>query len=92
MANNALKHVGAADAMIARKIKEPHIKRLTLSWLWMARSSLLHRDNLADEARNHKKRMLEEIGAQDYDSNMLESLDESGLVNAEQSKSTVAYF
>lgn len=55
MANNALKHVGAADAMIAKKIKEPHIKRLTLTWLWMARSSLLHKDNMADEARKLKK-------------------------------------
>ena len=34
MANNALKNVGAGDAMVARKLQLPHIKKQVLYWLW----------------------------------------------------------
>ena len=45
MANNALKNVGAGDAMVRKKLKVPHVKNIVLYWLWQARSSLLHKDN-----------------------------------------------
>ena len=31
---NALKHVGANDVMVAKKIKKTHIRRLVFQWLW----------------------------------------------------------
>lgn len=44
MANNALKHVGAAKAMVAKKLNLPHVKKIALYWLWQARAKKLHKD------------------------------------------------
>jgi len=43
MAENALKNVGAHDQFVAQKLRLPHVKRIIHRWLWLARSSLLHR-------------------------------------------------
>ena len=43
MAENALKNVGAHDQYVAQKLGLPHVRRIIMKWLWLARSSLLHR-------------------------------------------------
>lgn len=43
MAENALKNVGAHDQYVAQKLGLPHVRRIIMKWLWLSRSSLLHR-------------------------------------------------
>jgi len=45
MAQNALKHIGASDAIIAKKLKLAHVRRIIYRWLMLSRASLLHKDN-----------------------------------------------
>jgi hypothetical protein len=50
MAENALKNVGAHDQFVAQKLRLPHVRRIINKWLWLARSSLLHRVGAQEQA------------------------------------------
>ena len=43
MAENALQNVGAQDQFVAQRLRLPHVRRIILRWVWLSRSSLLHR-------------------------------------------------
>ena len=43
MADNALKHVGAGQAVLMKKLEIPHIRRILFLWLSHARANLLHK-------------------------------------------------
>ena len=38
MVNNAMKNMGASEALVRKKLKIPHIRKITLYWLWQGRS------------------------------------------------------
>ena len=43
MTENALKHIGAAEVLVAKKLKRKHVRNIALYWVWQARSSILHK-------------------------------------------------
>ena len=46
MAFNALKNINHNDAMVVKKIKLPHVRRIVYKWLQMSRASILHKEKL----------------------------------------------
>jgi len=53
--------VGAHDRVLAQKMKQPHIRKMVQYWLWLGKSSLLHKDNSQEMKMKEQKRQLREL-------------------------------
>ena len=87
MAHNAMKHIGTGATMVVKKVQLPHIRKMTLYWLWYARANLLHKNTQQDEVRLRKLAQLRQMKV--TDSKFAETDSEEGI---NRTKSTAGYF